>query len=84
MVRMHEVTLRIDEKTLEWIERHRGDMSIEEYAAYALSEYVAAANTANASARLHEHIIGRLDEMEQHIERLRESLRQEEARIHSR
>lgn len=83
MVRMHELTLRIDDRTLEWIERNRGDMSIEEFAAYAIGEHVLAATAANASARLHEHIIGRLDELEQRIERLNESLRHEEARIHS-
>lgn len=84
MVRMHELTLRIDDRTLEWIERNRGDMSIEEFAAYAIGEHVSDATAANASARLHEHIIGRLDELEQRIERLHESLRHEEARIHSR
>jgi hypothetical protein len=81
---MHELTLRIDDRTLEWIERNRGDMSVEEYAAYTIGEHRSGATTAAASARLHERIIGRLDELERRIERLHEALRLEEARIHSR
>ena len=81
---MHDLTLLIDDRAMEWIEHNRGDMSPEEFASRLLKIHISEAKAADISARLHEHIIEKLDEMERRFERLNESLRREESRIHSR
>jgi hypothetical protein len=81
---MHHLTLLIDDKALEWIEHNRGDLSPEEFTSRLLKIHISDAKAADISARLHGHIIEKLDELERRIEHLNESLRREEARIHSR
>ncbi len=81
---MHDLTLLIDDMALDWIEHNRGDMSPEEFASRLLKIHISDAKAADISSRLHGHIIEKLDELESHIEQLNESLRREEARIHSR
>jgi hypothetical protein len=81
---MHDLTLLIDDGAREWIEHNRGDLSPEEFAAQIFKIHVSDAKAADISARLHGHIIEKLDELERRIERLNDSLRHEEARIHSR
>ncbi len=81
---MHEMTLLIDDRALEWIEHNRGNMSPEEFASRQLNIHISDAKAADISTRLHGHIIEKLDKLEHRIEQMNESLRREEARIHSR
>jgi len=81
---MHDLTLLIDDRAMEWMEHNRGDISLEEFASRLLKIHISDAKAADISARLHRHIIEKLDELEARIEQLNDSLRREEARIHSR
>ncbi len=81
---MHDLTLLVDDRAWEWIEHNRGDMSPEEFASQLLMIHISDAQAADISARLHGHIIEKLDELERRIEQLNTNLRRKEARIHSR
>jgi hypothetical protein len=81
---MHDLTLLIDDRALEWIERNRGDLSPEEFASQQLKIHISDAKAMEVSARLHGHIIEKLDNLERRIEQMNDILRREETRIHSR
>ena len=81
MVLMRRLTIEADSDVSEWIERRRGTMSPEEFAARALTEYRAADERATAvrMARMHEEISGRLGELQERIGRLDRSLKERRA-----
>jgi len=77
MVIMRVLTIKVDEQVSEWIERNRGNMSPEDYAGRVLSEYIGIdeKGTALRFAMAHEDMAERLEELQQRIRRLDESLK---------
>ncbi|HMK47205.1 MAG TPA: hypothetical protein VK436_11320 [Methanocella sp.] len=75
---MRVLMVRVDERVSEWIERNRGHMSPEDYAGRTLSEYMDIDDEKGAAlrfARAHEDMSERLEELQQRIRRLDESLK---------
>jgi len=81
---MHDLTLLVDDRALEWIEHNRGDLSPEEFASQQLKIHISDVTARDISARLHGHIIEKLEDLERRIEQMNDNLRREETRIHSR
>jgi hypothetical protein len=81
MVLMRRLTIEVDSGIAEWIERRRGAMSPEEFAARAVGEYRSADERATAArmARMHDEMSGRLDELQERISRLDRSLKERRA-----
>jgi predicted esterase YcpF (UPF0227 family) len=78
MVLMRRLTIEVDEGIAGWIERRRGAMSPEEFAAKAIDAYRAADDRATAvrMAHMHDEMTHRLDELQSRIQRLDRSLKE--------
>ena len=77
MVIMRTLLIELDDEVSEWVERRRGRMEPEEYVGRALKEYLAIDEKGMAVrfTRVHEEMSDKLDELQQRITRLDESLR---------
>lgn len=78
MVLMRRLTIEVDSGVAEWIERRKGAMSPEEFAARAIAEYRAADERATAvrMTRMHDEMSLRLEELQERISRLNRSLKE--------
>ncbi|CAJ37389.1 hypothetical protein [Methanocella arvoryzae] len=76
MVRMRTLLIELDDEVSAWVERRRGRMRPEEYVGRALKEYLAIDEKGMAVrfTRAHEQMSDKLDELQQRITRLDESL----------
>jgi hypothetical protein len=82
MVLMRRLTIEVDSGVAEWIERRKGTMRPEEFAARAIAEYRAADERATAvrMTRMHDEMSDRLDDLQERISRLNRSLKERHAR----
>mgnify|MGYP003563106489 CR=1 FL=1 len=71
MVKMRELKLYVDEDILKWLEDHKGDAGLEEFASRLLGEHV---RSCTQNVLLHEDMIKKLDDLEGRIKRLNNSL----------
>lgn len=81
MVPMHELTLRVDDRTMQWLERNRGKTDAGEFASAALEEHIRSCK--EKTAVLHKDMLERLEDLERRIQRLNVSLKREHEAIRS-